>query len=175
MKFIECEKKVEKKEILSLLEKFNIDANILSELLEHYEHCNGGYPEQEDAVVLDSKSMYPFSGFIAFKYGDLKIEIYLEDLKEFGLNINTYEYLPFAICEGAGVFCLNLKKKGKVVLFIEEENRFWDIAWKSFSAFKESIYSEETLYALSENEKNLLKNKIISLTTSYSSENKYLS
>jgi len=162
MKFIEYEKKIEQKEVLSLVESLNIDRNLLNELLQHYEQYNGGYPEQED-IVLSQKSILPLSGFLPFMYGNLTIEIYLEDLKEFGLNVNTYEYLPFATC-GVGVYCLDLKK-GAVVLLIEEENRFFDCSWNSFSSFKKALYTEQALLDLSEDEKSVLKSKIASLTT----------
>jgi len=163
MKFIQCEKKIEKNEILSLLKRFNINSDILSELLQHYEQYNGGYSEHED-IVLSQKNMFPINNFLSFKYGNLTIETYLEDLKEFGLNVNTYEYFPFATAGGVGVYCLALKRKGEIVLFIEEENRFFDISWKSFTSFLDALYSEQALSNLSENEKGVLKNKIASLT-----------
>jgi len=163
MKFIEYEKKIEQKEVLSLLENLNIDMNRLNELLQHYEQYNGGYPEQE-TIVLSLKNILPLSSFLPFKYGNLTIERYLEDLKEFGLNINTYEYLPFAICGGVGAYCLDLKR-GEVVLFIEEENRFFDCSWNSFSSFKKALYMEQALSELSENKKSILKNKIASLVS----------
>ncbi len=164
MKFIECAKKIEKKEVLLLLEKLNINTYVLDEFLYHYEQCNGGYPEQE-TIVLSLKNILPLSSFLPFIYGNLTIERSLEDLKEFGLNINTYEYLPFAICGGVGVYCLDLKRKGEVVLFIEEENRFFDCSWKSFSSFKKALYTEQALSELSENKKSILKSKIASLVS----------
>ena len=153
-----CKKKLKKEEILLILEKFDIDTNVLNELLEHYERCNGGYAKGKD-IVLTSESILPFNGFIAFNHGDLAIEIYLDDLKLFDLNLSNYDYLPFALCTGIGVYCLDLKT-GEVVLFMEEDNRFWNTAWKSFSSFKESLYNEEALSSLNENSKNLLRNKI---------------
>jgi len=75
MKFIEYEKKIEQKEVLSLLENLNIDMNSLNELLQHYEQYNGGYPEQE-TIVLSLKNILPLSSFLPFKYGNLTIKIF---------------------------------------------------------------------------------------------------